>query len=402
MRLSRGLAAAVAGHAVFRPGGVALLCAALVPLTACDAGEKPQVLARFQGGVVTARELRLEAHPVGPDLRDWVEKRTVLRADREIVTALAGESGLIADPRLRSEARVTVAARLALQRVRRICPAAAEGDARVGRAWVAVRRILIRLSEDAGSDAEREATAVLGHVLAAHRAGEDFASLAKRHSQGPRAERGGLQRIYRDSAVAPEVLELAWSLPDGGVAGPLRTPQGVELLLRETSGIEPQPRLRRFSSRMEEALSELSDSICPSAVDALDTDPRSTAEELDAPDLAARVDLAFRLAAGQAPEPIRARLESEELSDLAIDRTLADERLRRVAAWPEAELRRHFEAHPERFGASFEESRRRVVEDLAGERASDLDAQWLAELRRRKGLRLDPEAIERLARTLGA
>ena len=90
-------------------------------------------------------------------------------------------------------------------------PAAAE--------QVRIRRIAV--------ETEDEARAALADLAA----GQDFAQVAQARSTDPESRpRGGDVGFYPRGIVAPEVEEIAFSLPVGGVSQPFETPLGYEIL----------------------------------------------------------------------------------------------------------------------------------------------------------------------------
>lgn len=77
-------------------------------------------------------------------------------------------------------------------------------------------------------------------VLDALRKGEDFALLAKRHSKGPAADRGGDQGWLRKGSLIPALDDLAFRLEAGEVGGPVEFDDSLMIL--KVAGVRPASR----------------------------------------------------------------------------------------------------------------------------------------------------------------
>jgi peptidyl-prolyl cis-trans isomerase SurA len=60
--------------------------------------------------------------------------------------------------------------------------------------------------------------------------GQSFESLARRYSQGPGAENGGLLGTFKRGEMAPQLEQIAFGLPVGEVSTPIVGPTGVHLM----------------------------------------------------------------------------------------------------------------------------------------------------------------------------
>ena len=60
--------------------------------------------------------------------------------------------------------------------------------------------------------------------------GQSFEALARRYSQGPGAENGGLLGTFKRGEMAPQLEQIAFSLPVGEVSSPIVGPTGVHLM----------------------------------------------------------------------------------------------------------------------------------------------------------------------------
>jgi hypothetical protein len=85
----------------------------------------------------------------------------------------------------------------------------------------------------AKSDRDKEdARKMAEQVLARAKAGQDFAELAKKHSEGPSAPRGGaLGRFQRNAMVKP-FADAAFALKPGDVSGVVETNFGFHIIKR--------------------------------------------------------------------------------------------------------------------------------------------------------------------------
>lgn len=61
-------------------------------------------------------------------------------------------------------------------------------------------------------------------------AGQSFDALARKYSEGPGAERGGLLGSFRKGEMAPQLEQAAFALGPGEVSPPIVSPNGVHLL----------------------------------------------------------------------------------------------------------------------------------------------------------------------------
>lgn len=95
------------------------------------------------------------------------------------------------------------------------------------------RHILFKLDEDASpEDAARIEQKAL-EVMKLAQAGQDFAELAKKYSEGPSKDQGGfLGAFTRDAMVAP-FAEKAFSMKPGEISAPVRTEFGWHIIKLE-------------------------------------------------------------------------------------------------------------------------------------------------------------------------
>ncbi|UCH06374.1 MAG: SurA N-terminal domain-containing protein [Deltaproteobacteria bacterium] len=95
---------------------------------------------------------------------------------------------------------------------------------------VKARHILFKVppgaSESEDTKAKEEALAILEKA----KGGEDFATLAKEHSQGPTASKGGDLGYFSRGQMVKPFEELAFSLNKGEIGGPVKTQFGWHLI----------------------------------------------------------------------------------------------------------------------------------------------------------------------------
>lgn len=380
----------------------------------------PLVLATFDGGTVTPRDLL--AYPPATSIAEiprWVERRTIDAADQRILQALAEEQGLLSDPALGLRARANVAVELAFRQVGRTCLSSGSKDpAAGGRRWIDIQRILVRV-HGAGAAPRSEARRGLEGAVDALRRGMEVTKAVERHAVAGEIV---TSRIYPDSALDPVLLRTAEGLADSEVSDVLRTRDGFEVVYRDSSGVDPAPRFRRASARLTQTVRVLRASVCPEALhraelriarggfsaeglrDIQGVGPRFTEEALADASLAGLDDangsdsvaalpedllLAFRLAAGSVSERTRQRLDEAELRRLAGNATLRRERLRLALlagvapATPVSDI-----GFPASRSAESERTTRRRDRDI------------LAKLREERHFSLDRQALELYAATL--
>jgi len=134
------------------------------------------------------------------------------------------------------------------------------------------RASLRRIFLAAGTDPQErtQAKARLEEVRKQIDAGADFAELAKTYSTGPEAPQGGLMGWVTKDGLVPNLSDVAFSLPEGGVSSPLETEGGVVLLKvekKEPAGtialdearkqIEPELRAKFAEEKYKKWIGEL-------------------------------------------------------------------------------------------------------------------------------------------------
>lgn len=95
---------------------------------------------------------------------------------------------------------------------------------------VHARHILLKLSPNATDDEEAKVKARAESLLKDAQSGKDFAELAKAHSQGPSAPRGGDLGFFGRGKMIKPFEEVAFGLEVGQVGGPVKTPFGYHVI----------------------------------------------------------------------------------------------------------------------------------------------------------------------------
>jgi peptidyl-prolyl cis-trans isomerase D len=95
---------------------------------------------------------------------------------------------------------------------------------------VSVNQILLKLPPDAKEEQIEASRKRLEGLRERVMKGEKFTELAKAHSEGPGAERGGELGVFGRGQMLPELEEAAYALKKGEVSKPVKTSFGMHLL----------------------------------------------------------------------------------------------------------------------------------------------------------------------------
>jgi parvulin-like peptidyl-prolyl isomerase len=101
-----------------------------------------------------------------------------------------------------------------------------------------VSHILFLLPERASDDDAAQRRAEAERVLQEIRDGSDFAALARQHSEGPSAERGGLLGTFQANELLPGFDEAAADLQPGEVGDVIRTRVGLHIIRLEDRQVD--------------------------------------------------------------------------------------------------------------------------------------------------------------------
>jgi peptidyl-prolyl cis-trans isomerase SurA len=121
-------------------------------------------------------------------------------------------------------------------------------------AAVKVRHVFFALPATAGPD---DAERTLGKVAEAKKrlaSGEDFEDVARDLSEGPEASEGGLLGTMRKGQMLPEIEEVAFSLQEGEVSDPVRSPAGVHILKVDEREDESKVAMDEVKEQIKERL----------------------------------------------------------------------------------------------------------------------------------------------------
>ncbi len=118
---------------------------------------------------------------------------------------------------------------------------AREKDRLIEREQVRLQHILIALPDNPTAEQVKRAETKAKRLVAELRAGADFAAVAARESDGANALEGGDLGWFEMGAVPTLVSELVYTLAEGEITDPLRSPSGFHII--RLSGIKAaQPR----------------------------------------------------------------------------------------------------------------------------------------------------------------
>lgn len=98
---------------------------------------------------------------------------------------------------------------------------------------IRARHILFTVSPDAGEEEKKEAKKKAEEVLEKARGGEDFAELAKIHSQGPSGPKGGDLGVFGRGKMVPPFEEAVFALKPGEVSDLVETRFGYHIIKLE-------------------------------------------------------------------------------------------------------------------------------------------------------------------------
>lgn len=120
---------------------------------------------------------------------------------------------------------------------------------------VHARHILFRLTENAPEQEVAKVRSKAEKIMAeAKKEGADFAELAKQHSQGPTAGKGGDLGYFSRERMVPAFSEVAFSLKTGEVSDLVRTRFGFHIIKVEDIREESTQSLEQAKSEIEQKL----------------------------------------------------------------------------------------------------------------------------------------------------
>jgi peptidyl-prolyl cis-trans isomerase D len=95
---------------------------------------------------------------------------------------------------------------------------------------VEARHILFKLAENATKEEDEKVKEKAEEVLKKAKAGEDFAELAKKYSEGPTAKDGGELGYFSENQMVKPFEEAAFKLKKGEISDLVRTPFGYHII----------------------------------------------------------------------------------------------------------------------------------------------------------------------------
>jgi peptidyl-prolyl cis-trans isomerase C len=98
---------------------------------------------------------------------------------------------------------------------------------------VRARHILIEVSPNADEETQAAVRGKIEGILAEARAGADFAELARQHSEGPSASKGGDLGFFAKGQMVKPFANAAFALEPGQISEPVRTRFGYHIIKLE-------------------------------------------------------------------------------------------------------------------------------------------------------------------------
>jgi parvulin-like peptidyl-prolyl isomerase len=158
--------------------------------------------------------------------------------------------------------------RLSVQRLiaADIAPAVSVGEAEIARFYadnterfqrpeeVRARHVLIEVAGDADDSARQTARARIDAIHERALNGADFAALARQHSEGPSASRGGDLGFFGRGRMVKHFEDAAFALETGGTSTPVLTRFGYHVIRVEARRGGGQVPLEEASARIAEHL----------------------------------------------------------------------------------------------------------------------------------------------------
>ncbi len=179
---------------------------------------------------ITASDVEIEERMKG--------MRAQFPSEEEFKKALAARS--MSEDRLRADARVEIVIGKMLENEAAAEPEATDADARTfyeknpdkfqqGEA-VRASHILLMVDEKADEATRKKVRAEIDKILKRARAGEDFAQLAKAHSQDGSAAQGGDLNYFGRGSMVPPFEQAAFALKPGEISDVVTTQFGYHII----------------------------------------------------------------------------------------------------------------------------------------------------------------------------
>ena len=145
---------------------------------------------------------------------------------------------------------------------------AAHADEMKQKEEVKARHILVLSKEDDPEDAQAKAKAKIDDIYKKAMAGQDFAGLAKKYSEGPSKTTGGELGWFSRGDMVPEFEETAFATAKGNISKPVRTQFGWHVIYVEDRKEAKDKPLEEVKDEISRSLAE--EKAASKATDMLD------------------------------------------------------------------------------------------------------------------------------------
>lgn len=122
---------------------------------------------------------------------------------------------------------------------------------------VNARHILFKLDEDATKEEEEKVKEKALAVLEKARKGEDFATLATKHSEGPSAKQGGDLGYFSKGQMVKPFEEVVFKMKKGEISDLARTPFGYHIIKVEDVKEEKAETLEKVRGQIAKSLTQI-------------------------------------------------------------------------------------------------------------------------------------------------
>ena len=119
---------------------------------------------------------------------------------------------------------------------------------------VEARHILIKIPENAAPSVVAEKKAEAEKIMEMAKAGQDFAELAKKYSEGPSSTNGGYLGTFEKNRMVAPFSEAAFAMKVGDISEPVQTRFGWHIIKVESVNEERQKRLEEVSAEIKKEL----------------------------------------------------------------------------------------------------------------------------------------------------
>jgi peptidyl-prolyl cis-trans isomerase C len=219
------------------------------------------ITAKLLSQEASARHVAVTDAEVDEQLR---QIRQQFPSEEEFKKALSARSMSV--ERLRADARTELAISKMMQAEVSSAPPASDADAREfydknpekfkQGELVRASHILVKVDEAANADVKKQARTKIDAVLKRAKAGEDFATLAREHSQDGSAQAGGDLDYFPRGQMVPAFEQAAFALKPGQISDVVTTQFGYHIIKvtdRKAASTVP---LEQVNNRIKQFLTE--------------------------------------------------------------------------------------------------------------------------------------------------